>query len=59
MVLNKVSDVPAADWPPQTFMKKKLLYVYKVCDTVFLNGGNPYEAPQFISGDLVLVWQTW
>ena len=24
MVLNKVSDVPAADWPPQTFMKKKI-----------------------------------
>ena len=46
MAPNKVSDVSAADWRSQIHVK---LSLFVTCgDTVFLSGGNLYEALQLI-----------
>ena len=47
MVLNRVSDMPAADWLSQT-REKKITVIFTCGDKVFLSGGNPYRALQFI-----------
>jgi len=41
MALNRAHNVRAADWLSRT-------HVYIVGDTIFLSGGNPYKALQFI-----------
>ena len=44
--VNRVSDMSAADWWAQIL--EKLLYFFRCGDMVFLSGGNPYKALQFI-----------
>jgi len=46
MALNKASDTPAADWLSQTREKSSLFFTHG--DTVFLSGGNPRKALQFM-----------
>jgi len=45
MALNKASDTPAADWLSQTREKSSF---FTHGDTVFLSGGNPRKALQFM-----------
>ena len=44
---DRASDVSAADWLSQTH--EKLPQLFMRGDTVFLSGGNPCKALQFIS----------
>ena len=47
MVLNRVSDMSAADWLSQTIVKNYGNF-FMSGDAAFLSGGNPFKAPQFI-----------
>ena len=46
MATNRGSDVSAVDWLSQTPEKLSQLFM---CGMVFISGGNPYKALQFIS----------
>ena len=56
MALNRVDDVRAADWLSQIHVN--LSYVYKVSDTVFISGGNPFKAPNSYKKCLCLLGST-
>ena len=47
MALNRASDASAADWLYQHTREKVSKY-FTCGDKVFLSGGNPYKALQFI-----------